>query len=446
MPTATLNRIDSENILTPQSISIQPRLSWAIALSFVFFACHGAFSFQSEGGVVGGVLPGSAEIREHGFLGYVVIPGITYVIVAWLIKSRLSEVALLARHFKLLTLLALLTLCSAAWSQNPLRSALFGTFYVFGTLFAYYLVIRFRTEEIMSLVTKAGVAICFLGLIMVICFPQYGVGYGDPRSPITWNGIFIDRTSAAKALVFLLSPALVASAKGFGSSRIASIILFSVMIIEAHAVTAIVVLLIFILFLAFLRLSRRLEPRLSVALAVLSSIAVVLITIGCAEYLPNILGAFGRDPTLTGRTLIWTAVMDSIVKRPLLGYGFYAFWNGLTGESGNIINATHWTFGYAHNGLLEIFLQLGLVGGVIFLATLFQAVRNAWFCLRNDGSGRYDWYLGLIVLTIVYNIDEATVLLPNELLSILYIVACCGLAQAARDLKMNRCLGRSSYL
>jgi O-antigen ligase len=218
------------------------------------------------------------------------------------------------------------------------------------------------------------------------------------------------------------------------------------MIIEAHAVTAIVVLLIFILFLAFLRLSRRLEPRLSVALAVLSSIAVVLITIGCAEYLPNILGAFGRDPTLTGRTLIWTAVMDSIVKRPLLGYGFYAFWNGLTGESGNIINATHWTFGYAHNGLLEIFLQLGLVGGVIFLATLFQAVRNAWFCLRNDGSGRYDWYLGLIVLTIVYNIDEATVLLPNELLSILYIVACCGLAQAARDLKMNRCLGRSSYL
>jgi len=131
--------------------------------------------------------------------------------------------------------------------------------------------------------------------------------------------------------------------------------------------------------------------------------------------------------------------MDSILKRPLLGYGFYAFWEGLSGGSGNVVSATHWTVGYAHNGILEIFLQLGLVGVVVFFATLIQALKNAWFCFRNDRSGGYDWYLGLIALTVVYNIDEATVVFPNELLSILYVVACCGLAQAVWQIKQDAC-------
>jgi hypothetical protein len=34
-------------------------------------------------------------------------------------------------------------------------------------------------------------------------------------------------------------------------------------------------------------------------------------------------------------------------------------------------------------------------------------------------------------LTLLYNVDEGTVLFPNDLLSILYVVACAGLALAA---------------
>ena len=77
-----------------------------------------------------------------------------------------------------------------------------------------------------------------------------------------------------------------------------------------------------------------------------------------------------------GRTDIWVLVMRSIAKRPLLGYGYYAFWQGLKGESGNIIVAAHWVFGYAHNGVLEIWLQLGLVGTALSFVTLFQAIEK----------------------------------------------------------------------
>ena len=48
--------------------------------------------------------------------------------------------------------------------------------------------------------------------------------------------------------------------------------------------------------------------------------------------------------------------------------------------------------------------------------------------------------MGLIALTVMYNIDESTVLWPNELLTMLYIVACCGLA-AARKIKLQKPIG-----
>ncbi len=52
-------------------------------------------------------------------------------------------------------------------------------------------------------------------------------------------------------------------------------------------------------------------------------------------------------------------------------------------------------------------------------------------------SGRsigVEWYTGILFLTLLYNVDEATVLFPNNLQSIMYVLACCGLAVAANAL------------
>jgi O-antigen ligase len=127
--------------------------------------------------------------------------------------------------------------------------------------------------------------------------------------------------------------------------------------------------------------------------------------------------------------------MVSIAKAPLLGYGFSAFWNGMHGESANVIAAAHWFFGYAHNGFLEIILQVGLVGFTLFLGTFFIACKNAWFCFKYQRTVGAEWYFSMLVLVVLYNIDEETVMWANDLLSILYIVACCGLAVEARRIR-----------
>jgi exopolysaccharide production protein ExoQ len=420
----------------PSASSAQQKLGWTLLLPLLFFVVHGVFSFFSTGTSVGGFSPGSITTRDPGVLGYA-FAGVAYLIVGWLITSQLTTVFSFAMHFKMLTLLAMLTIASAFWSQNPGRSFLYGFLYFVDTLFAYYLVIRLEPEEIMAIVSRLGVIVSVLGLLVVIFLPQYGVGH-DARNGVAWEGIFGDRTGAAKELVYLLSPALISRSKSRPASWLLSVLLMTLMIVMAHSVSAIFVLSIYVAFLFLLHRSRKLDSRLLFVGTVAGIFAIVFVTFFGLEYGADVLRLFGRDPTLTGRTLIWKVLAQSILKRPLLGYGFYAFWQGIKGESANVIYLMHWSFGYAHNGIIEIFLQLGSVGVVIFFVTLFKAIKDALFCLRNDRLGTYDWYLGLLIITIFYNIDEATVVWPNDLLSILYIVTCCGLAVGVKRLQQKK--------
>jgi exopolysaccharide production protein ExoQ len=413
------------------------RLGWTLLLPLLYVTVGGVFSFQSSGESVGGFSPGAVATYDPGILGYVIFPAIAYSVVLWLVKENWRNVASFAAHSKMLTALGLLPICSVVWSQNPPKSLYFGFFCLLGTLFAYCLVICFQPQEIMTFVCRTGLVVCLLSLVIIVVAPKFGVSHGA-RDPNAWRGIFLDRSAAAKALVFLLSPALLPWGRRISRAQIGYVLLLSLMLVQARAATPIFVLFFYIVFLILLRVCRKLGPRTQIAFLLFSAAICIPIALLVFEYLPEILEMFGRDPSLTGRVPIWIVLWESVLKRPLLGYGYLAFWTGLKGESGAVIHATHWTFGYAHNGYLELVLQLGLVGLAIFMITLLHAIKNAWTCFRMDRTGRYDWYLGLIAITIVYNIDEATVVGASSLLSILYIVACCGLAQAASQLKQDK--------
>jgi exopolysaccharide production protein ExoQ len=418
-------------------------IGWVLMLPLIFFAVHGNFSFQNAGNnnTLGGTaLAGLASSgRSLGFVGYVITPGIAYSIVLWLIYTNFSRIAAQALQMRVVTLLALLTICSALWSQNPFRSFYNGVFYLIDTLFAFYLIETFDTNDLIDLAKMAGAFICIGSLVLVVFYPQIGV-LQQLRESGAWRGLFIDRTSAAKCMVFMLSPAIIFVRQPLSLSRVVYILLLGCFIFMAHAVTALLVLFIYVLIMAAIAAFRKFDDKSLLLLTGLSVTLLVLVVSASLPLLPSFLSLFSRNTTLSGRTYVWAIVIRSIMKRPILGYGFYAFWQGMTGESANTIVAVNWTFGYAHNGILELMLQLGLLGTTVFFVTLVQALRNAWICLRNRRPSAADWYVGLIVLTILYNVDEATVVWPNELLSILYVVACCGLARSAGHFKRSRAL------
>ena len=395
--------------------------AWLLVVALLFFGAHGNFSFLNSGGGGGGM----------GVLGYVVLPGIAYGIVAYQIVVNGRGVLRLAQQNILLTILALFTIASVVFSQDPVRALYSGLLYLVITLFAYYLVLHFTTEELMELFTMTGTAAMALGLLTIALFPQYGRSH-LVRTEGAWEGIFLDRTSSARIMVFLLSAAVVPGAVKFKPLRIVYLGLMLLFIVRGMAATAIIVLGAYMAFVYGIAGIRRLGRRSGVIVSLIGGPLLIGSVVAALPLLGDFVGLFGRDLTLTGRTVIWQSLWLSIMKRPLMGYGFSAFWNGLHGESANAQVAAHWVFGYAHNGVLEILVQLGFTGLLLVIAALLQAAGNGWYGLRNYYSPGVLWLVGLLALTVFYNIDEATLVLPSELLSIVFIVACCSLNTLAR--------------
>jgi O-antigen ligase len=140
----------------------------------------------------------------------------------------------------------------------------------------------------------------------------------------------------------------------------------------------------------------------------------------------------GKDPTLSGRTTIWAAVLKPILKQPWLGWGYNAFWLGFKGESAAVAIDIHFPIAQSQNGILEILLTLGVAGAVLVLATFAQSFRDFVKCIRRRAADGVDWYLLIILITIIYAIGEADLLLFNSLTWMLYMLACCGLLLESR--------------
>ena len=107
--------------------------------------------------------------------------------------------------------------------------------------------------------------------------------------------------------------------------------------------------------------------------------ALALVLIVAAVAPDTLLIMIGKDPTLTGRTEIWSYVTKDIWAKPLLGWGYFGFWNLTNPAAVEISDSVHWVVPQAHNGLLELLLSLGLIGTglfvLIFLRTIVLAVR-----------------------------------------------------------------------
>jgi O-antigen ligase len=116
-----------------------------------------------------------------------------------------------------------------------------------------------------------------------------------------------------------------------------------------------------------------------------------------------IIPALGRDMTLTGRTELWSDVLD-MDTNPLIGTGYESFWLGDRLEK--IWETNWWQPNQAHNGYLETYLNLGWIGLLLLIGVIIFTYRRICKSLIFDFDyGRLR--LALLVIILVYNITEA---------------------------------------
>src|SRR2546429_6232185 len=140
---------------------------------------------------------------------------------------------------------------------------------------------------------------------------------------------------------------------------------------------------------------------------------IVLIPVGLVAYLALefvfdfstiVAELFGRDPTLHGRTGIWNTVL-ALQPNPLLGAGYQSFWLG--GRLAAVWSNLDTDFlNEAHNGYLEIYLNLGLVGICLLVLFMISSYRTA--CRQLTTSLNFaPLTMGLWTVIVFYNITES---------------------------------------
>jgi exopolysaccharide production protein ExoQ len=117
-----------------------------------------------------------------------------------------------------------------------------------------------------------------------------------------------------------------------------------------------------------------------------------------------VLAMLGRDRSLTNRTEIWEAVLN-VDTDPLLGWGFYTFWDSETGRTlTEIIGA-----GNTHNGYIEVYLDGGLIGvGLLVLILLAGLINASREVLDQKHAGVMKF--AFVVAAILYNWSESSFL------------------------------------
>jgi len=134
--------------------------------------------------------------------------------------------------------------------------------------------------------------------------------------------------------------------------------------------------------------------------------ALTMDLVGRAE----VFKGMGRRADLTGRTEVWK-VLIPMAPNPIVGTGYETFWVGP--RVATVARMFHNTLtNEAHNGYIEVYLNLGWVGLGLIVLIFGQGYRTA------VGAFRRDPILGGLFLTYIvtgatYNISEAGFRMPG---------------------------------
>jgi O-antigen ligase len=135
-----------------------------------------------------------------------------------------------------------------------------------------------------------------------------------------------------------------------------------------------------------------------------------------------LVGALGRDSTLTGRTETWALVL-SMHTNPWVGAGFESFWLGDRLQA--LRNAMpNFPINEAHNGYLEMYVNLGWAGVILLTLLLVTAYKSVIAAFQQDAA-RGSLFLGLFLATLFESLTEAAfrMMTPSWIFLLLVIIA-----------------------
>jgi O-antigen ligase len=409
--------------------------TWILCVIFLVFASVYGFSFERGSlNSFTGVDMQIAEARDTQRDSAILVQNVAvYLLSVACILPFVKPVWALARRNAMLFSVVGWAILSVAWSEQPSTSAVNALRFALNVMLVIFLFERYSGNDIQKLMILVGCVAAAGNIIMVIAFPQYGLQVRGLAAFGAWEGIFGQKNLCGLEMLVLLLPAFFVKltgiyAKGLRFGYIA--------IVMTQSVGAWVVTALCLSFVALLKLTSRM-PGKDTAVIVAAVVALVLAAgVTALANFDAIMYGLGKDPTMTGRTVLWKGLAHIAMNRPILGYGYSAFWRGLDGPSRALALELNWHgLGGAESGVMEVWLELGIVGVLLYAAIFLRAVRDAFYCFGHGASPAALWYISILFYVVATNIEGGSLLMPSNLMCILPFVAFVGLRREVQLLR-----------
>jgi O-antigen ligase len=154
---------------------------------------------------------------------------------------------------------------------------------------------------------------------------------------------------------------------------------------------------------------RRVPWYIAGSVVAVAGVALVLI------FRAPLLALLGKSPDLTNRLGIWDTVIGLANQRPAAGWGWVGYWPPWVEPYQDLVVIKGVHYYQAHNAWLDIYLQLGIIGLVVFgglvLSTLVRAWARAVDVPRERGKAIALLPLLVTVMLIVHSLAESRLLI-----------------------------------
>jgi exopolysaccharide production protein ExoQ len=379
-----------------------------------------AIVFLLSGAFIGPVFARDAT-GETPLLRLVWLP--VYAAIIGLVLVRFE--VMLRMWFPLVVALALagLAFASSWWSIAPDVTERRVIALVFTSVFATWAAGAFPGRQLPLMLTWAGLIMGVGALGFVVAWPEVGI-HQDANAGL-WRGLWSEKNQMGWVMVATATAAAaVLASPGRGKVlAVATWLLSTGLVLGTHSKTALLCLIASSGVIAGLWMLKKLPPALSVAAVWLGVIVAAVAATVILTAPEVVLEALGKDPSLTGRTDIWAALGRRVEERPLWGYGYSAFWGAHSVPALYIREETQWLVPSAHNGWLEILVELGWVGTVAIAIVVGLAVLGVVAHLFGRARHEGFWSAGYLAAFIILSLSESVLLRHQSLPWVLFLIA-----------------------
>jgi exopolysaccharide production protein ExoQ len=356
----------------------------------------------------------------------VAIDAAVYVYGSILVLMRWRRVLRAARAAWPLLALACLACLSTAWSIHPLVTLRRSLGLLAATMFAIYLGERYSIKEFARLLARAMCLMITLVLLFYLIAPNYVIDYSAYGG--AWKGLSAYKNTFGEHMAVAVLVLMLVGFHRISWTRYLFLLGAAALLLLSRSAAAAVS---GVLGLAAIPLWRLLGGKHRL-LAYFLAPSIFFLGVFCLLAFPEpIFQILGRDATLTGRTNLWGELLPIIAKRPILGYGYAAFWTGLTGELLSVtIGTGRTTVPIADNGYIDLGLGLGAVGVCLFLYLFVGAFRRATEYARWERSFIGLWPATYLCIFAVDNVCESALLTTGTFPFLVFAIISTSLAMS----------------